>query len=268
MLASGLLPLSSHWSRLVSYRTSVWQNSIRQLMEMEAVETAYPWRIALIACLTAVFLIVAARGLRKCWLFVHRYVNRVVPRRVSYVLSTLVIGVIVLLMVNHVFAKIALNIADAIFLQIDEVVDENIDAPTHELASGSATSLIDWDTIGLQGKKFIVSGPTKEQIGKFWGKDAPRPLRVYVGVRSRETSDERAKVALQELIRIGGFQRSVLIVATPTGTGWLDPGAVDTLEYLHAGDTAIVSVQYSYLPSWITHFGRPASFPKYGTRTV
>jgi uncharacterized membrane protein len=27
---------------------------------------------------------------------------------------------------------------------------------------------------------------------------------------------------------------------------------VDTLEFLHAGDTAIVSMQYSYLPSWIT----------------
>ncbi len=44
----------------------------------------------------------------------------------------------------------------------------------------------------------------------------------------------------------------MLVVATPTGTGWLDPGAVDTLEYLHSGDTAIVSMQYSYLPSWIT----------------
>ncbi len=44
----------------------------------------------------------------------------------------------------------------------------------------------------------------------------------------------------------------MLVVATPTGTGWLDPGAVDTLEYLHAGNSAIVSVQYSYLPSWIT----------------
>jgi uncharacterized membrane protein len=44
----------------------------------------------------------------------------------------------------------------------------------------------------------------------------------------------------------------VLIVATPTGTGWLDPAAVDTVEYMHHGDTAIVSIQYSYLPSWIT----------------
>jgi uncharacterized membrane protein len=59
-------------------------------------------------------------------------------------------------------------------------------------------------------------------------------------------------LALDELERVGGFDRSVLVVATPTGTGWLDPGAVDTLEYLHAGDTAIVSMQYSYLPSWIT----------------
>jgi uncharacterized membrane protein len=49
----------------------------------------------------------------------------------------------------------------------------------------------------------------------------------------------------------------VLVVATPTGTGWLDPGAVDTLEYLHAGDTAIASVQYSYLPSWITLLVEP-----------
>jgi uncharacterized membrane protein len=59
-------------------------------------------------------------------------------------------------------------------------------------------------------------------------------------------------MALDELIRVGGFDRSLLIVATPTGTGWLDPGAVDTIEYLHRGDTAIVTMQYSYLPSWIT----------------
>ena len=64
--------------------------------------------------------------------------------------------------------------------------------------------------------------------------------------------EERADLAFEELKRVGGFDRSLLIVATPTGTGWLDPGAVDTVEYLHAGDTAIVSMQYSYLPSWMT----------------
>src|SRR4029079_17078652 len=184
-------------------------------------------------------------------LIVNRQVNRVVPQRVSYVLSTLIIGVILLLMVNHVFARIALNIADNVFSKIDAIVDENIIKPADELASGSDKSLIDWDSVGLQGKRFIVGGPTKEQISQF-KKDAERPLRVYVGLRSKETTEERAKLALEELKRIGGFNRSVLVIATPTGTGWLDPGAVGTLEYLHAGNTAIVSVQYSYLPSWIT----------------
>ena len=85
-----------------------------------------------------------------------------------------------------------------------------------------------------------------------------RPLRVYVGLGSRETPEERAELAFKELIRVGGFDRSLLVVATPTGTGWLDPGAVDTLEYLHGGDTAIVTMQYSYLPSWITILVDPA----------
>src|SRR5690606_10813394 len=31
--------------------------------------------------------------------------------------------------------------------------------------------------------------------------------------------------------------------------GWLDPGAVDTVEYMHGGDIATIAVQYSYLQS-------------------
>ena len=38
---------------------------------------------------------------------------------------------------------------------------------------------------------------------------------------------------------------------TTTGTGWVDERAVDPLEYMYAGDTAMVGMQYSYLPSWI-----------------
>jgi uncharacterized membrane protein len=145
-----------------------------------------------------------------------------------------------------------LNAADAAFARIDEAVDEGIEQPQDATASGSSASLIDWDTIGIQGKNFIVTGPSQKDITTFTGQDALKPLRVYVGLSSRDSTHERAKLALDELKRVGGFDRSVLIVATPTGTGWLDPGAVDTIEFLHAGDTAIVSMQYSYLPSWIT----------------
>jgi uncharacterized membrane protein len=85
-----------------------------------------------------------------------------------------------------------------------------------------------------------------------------QPLRVYVGYRSADTVAARARLALSELIRVGGFKRSTLIIATPTGTGWQDPPAVDSVEYLHRGDSAIVTMQYSYLPSWLTLLLDPA----------
>ena len=43
-----------------------------------------------------------------------------------------------------------------------------------------------------------------------------------------------------------------LIVVMPTGTGWIDPAAMDTVEYLHGGDVASVAIQYSYLTSWLS----------------
>jgi uncharacterized membrane protein len=55
--------------------------------------------------------------------------------------------------------------------------------------------------------------------------------------------------AVDELERAGGFDRSHLLVATTTGTGWLDPGTMAAFEHLADGDSAIVTMQYSHLPS-------------------
>ena len=234
------------------WRATIWQDTIRELMDMPPLESAYASYVALIAIVFGAFLIGFASILRKICNFVDRQLKRFLPRRVSYVLSAIVVGIILLMIANRIVAKHALNVADAVFLEIDGMVDEGIDQPADARASGSSESLIAWDSIGRKGKHFVASGPTVEQLSRFSGREAVRPLRVYVGLGSKDTAHERAELALEELKRVGGFERSVLVVATPTGTGWLDPGAVDTLEFLHTGDTAIVSMQYSYLPSWIT----------------
>jgi uncharacterized membrane protein len=85
------------------------------------------------------------------------------------------------------------------------------------------------------------------------------PLRVYVGLNSAETAEQRAELALAELKRIGAFERAVLVIATPTGTGWVDPSGMAPLEILYRGDVASVSVQYSYLPSWLSLLIEPDS---------
>ncbi|TVR94668.1 MAG: hypothetical protein EA418_09590, partial [Wenzhouxiangellaceae bacterium] len=61
-----------------------------------------------------------------------------------------------------------------------------------------------------------------------------------------------AALALAEMERVGAFERDYLVVITPTGTGWVDPGGIRSLEYLVGGNIASVAMQYSYLPSWLS----------------
>jgi uncharacterized membrane protein len=62
----------------------------------------------------------------------------------------------------------------------------------------------------------------------------------------------RADIVLAELRRTGAFDRKVLVVATTTGSGFVQPEGIDPFEYLWQGDTAVAAIQYSYLPSWIS----------------
>ena len=89
-----------------------------------------------------------------------------------------------------------------------------------------------WDELGRAGREFIASGPTAKEISAFTGRPALEPIRVYVGLRTADTPLARARLALEELRRTGGFNRSTLIVITPTGTGWIDPAGMDSVEYL------------------------------------
>ncbi len=92
-------------------------------------------------------------------------------------------------------------------LKLDMLVDDGTQQPTGALATGSAESLIFWDSIGRRGKNFVAGGPTQAEIQQFLGKPARQPLRVYVGLRSEETPQARAELALRELERVGGFER-------------------------------------------------------------
>lgn len=237
---------------IVLWRATYWQNSIRDLMEMRPVEKSYAFSTAVLAAIVGVVLIGIGRGLVFCSTFVAQQLKKFVPDRLAYVLAASFVLLAAAMVSNNLVARSLLNFADASFARIDSLTDEGVTQPVLPTQSGSGASLVEWDSIGRRGKQFVVAGPTAEQISDFHQQECSQPLRVYVGLRSRSTMQERAQLALEELKRTGAFQRSVLVVATPTGTGWIDPSAVDTLEYLHAGDTAIVALQYSYLPSWLT----------------
>ena len=239
------------------WRASEWQNSIRELMGLEPVDTAHPLKIGLIALLTFTFLIVLARLFQLTFLFISRKLNLFVPKRVSYVVGIVIAVALFWSVVNGVLFRFALHAADSSFQAFDELVEPETQQPTDPNKTGSNASLLEWDELGRAGREFIATGPTSKDLRSFSGEDAAEPIRVYVGLRSAETPEARAKLALEELKRVGGFERSVLIVVMPTGTGWVDPAAMDTLEYLHRGDVASVAIQYSYLASWLSLLVEP-----------
>jgi uncharacterized membrane protein len=138
---------------------------------------------------------------------------------------------------------------DASYRQFDSLLEPERPRPLERGKTGSPASLIAWNELGRAGREFVATGPGANNISAFTGRAALEPVRVYVGLQSEQTPEKRARLALEELKRQGGFSRSVLIVITPTGTGWIDPAAMDTVEYLHGGDVASVAVQYSYLSS-------------------
>lgn len=203
-------------------------------------------------------LIGIGRGLSRVYFLISGWLKRFVPRRVAYVLGFVLVGLLAASLVDRVLLRYALRVADSAYAELDALFEDGIEQPGDPLKTGGPGSLIGWDTLGRTGRSFVVEGPKGEEIAAFTGRPAQEPMRVYVGLRSAESSAARARLALAELERIGAFERSVLVVVAPTGTGWVDPEGADTLEYLHDGDTVMVAQQYSYLTSWLSLLIEPS----------
>jgi uncharacterized membrane protein len=238
-------------------KAAEWQNSIRELMALLPVNTAHPLEVGLVAVVTFLFLIVLARIFQLIFSFVSARLSRFVSERVSHVIGVVVAIVLFWSVIDGVLFRFALHGADASFQELDALIEPETQQPADPTKTGSDASLVRWDELGRAGREFIASGPTAKDLQSFSGRHALEPIRVYVGLRSADTAQERAKLALAELKRTGAFERSVLIVVMPTGTGWVDPAAMDTVEYLHDGNIASVAIQYSYLSSWLSLLVEP-----------
>lgn len=245
------------------WRAAEWQNSIRLLMQLPPVDSAHPTKVGLIGLVTFIVLVALARLFGLIYRRASRFTGRYVPRRVSNVVGFAIAAILFVTIANGVIFRFALHMADSSYKRLDALIEDDLPPPGAPNKTGSQASLLRWDELGRTGRNYIAKGPTRQDIESFLHRDAMEPVRVYAGLRSAETPQERAKLALEELKRVGGFERSALVVITPTGTGWIDPEAVDPLEYLHGGDIASVGVQYSYLASWLALLVEP----DYGTET-
>ena len=239
------------------WRAAGWQNSIRAVMKMPPVETAHPLKVCAIALITFVVLLALGRLFVLVSQFLAARTKRIFPRKVANVLGVVIAGLLFWSIANNLLIGTAFRALDSSFREFDALFEPERAQPTAPGKTGGAASLVKWKELGRTGRRFIASGPTAAEISAVTGQAAQEPVRVYVGLAGADTAQARARLALDELKRQHGFERATLIVITPTGTGWIDPAAMDSVEYLHHGDVASVAVQYSYLNSPLSLLFQP-----------
>lgn len=246
------------------WHASEWQNSVRLPMGMEPVDSARPFTVGSVAAAVVILVILLGRLFGRIARMITDFVDRFAPRRVSAVVGIAASLALFWAIGDGVLLRAGIRALDSSYRQLDSQFDDGLQQPTDPRKSGSEASLLRWADLGLMGRSAIATGPTQAEIEQFTGQPAMEPLRIYVGLNSADAIEARAQLALNEMLRVGAFERSVLVIATPTGTGWLDPASQMPLEYLHHGDVATVAVQYSYLPSWLALMVEPT----YGADTA
>lgn len=249
---------------LFLWRAPEWQNSIRVLMELEPVEETQAFYVAFVALTIFAVAIAVARLFQWTFRLASGRFKRVIPHRVANVLGFVVAVAIFWSLANGLLFRAGMRVADGSFQQLDALIESGVEQPSSPMRTGSTASLIRWESLGRQGREFVSEGPDAEDLAAFSGENPLEPIRVYVGLNSAETIDQRTRLALDELKRVNAFDRSILVLITPTGTGWVDPAAIASIEYLHGGDIASVAVQYSYLASWLSLLAEP----DYGVETA
>lgn len=167
-------------------------------------------------------------------------------------LSLLILVVIVYALTSQVLLKLGINFFTRHAQKMNNRTAKGIVQPQVPERSGSPQSRSSWRAVGGQGRVFLGRGPSRANIEAVTGCSAMEPIRVYAGMPEEGQSlQSAADLVVEELHRTGAFDRAVILIASSTGSGWVDEWQIQPLEYLTRGNCATASMQYSFVPSSI-----------------
>lgn len=263
---AGLALVVVVWALLVD---ADWQERSRALLGMGDPTPARPLLVLALAAALALLLVLAARGLRSAVLAVARLAGRLLPPVAARLVAVVVVAVAAYLVLDGTVVAGVKHVLTTTYAALDQDTYPGDEPPTSSLRSGSPDSLAAWGTLGREGRRFVSGGPDVDELARFsqaagLDREVREPVRVYAGLDAGDDLDAVARLVVDELDRTDAWERSVLVVGTTTGTGWVDPPAAAAVELLWGGDTAFAAMQYSYLPSWVSFVGDRATPPAAG----
>lgn len=177
--------------------------------------------------------------------------DKVLPRWIAAGLATVLALYVLTFALNNWVYQRTLDGLNETFTIGDSEIEQRFSPPASTLRSGGAESEIAWEDLGREGRRFVNRGPSVEQIAALdpTEKETVEPIRVFVGRQNADELEQRVEMAMEEMERFGAFERELVLVVIPTGTGWINEQIVEPLEYMFSGDVATVAMQYSHLPS-------------------
>ena len=138
---------------------------------------------------------------------------------------------------------------------------------TNPMVSGDPASLVSWDGLGREGRRHVITyvrpeRPTDLPV-EFKGTELKdhtistvmqepakaQPIVIFVGLDNGATAKDRVELALAEMDRTDAWSRSLIMLISPTGTGYVNYVATACAQYMTRGDIATVTLQYSKRPS-------------------
>ena len=246
------------WSLVRSYHSNNRSAELTGMPPMSVLDYIAATVTAIVIALAITGLAVMIRGL---WRVVKKAALKLLPEWIAGLAATIIVLTVVVFVTSDVLFEHGMEYAYGMFAEKDRAEEPGVEQPMERERSGSPASYEQWDNIGVQGKRFLSKGPNAELISETTGLDAQEPIRIYAGLGGDRELEDVAQVVIDEIHRTNAFDRSVLILSTVTGTGWVEEWGIQPVEYLTRGDCATVTMQYSYVPSAISflrEFDRPA----------
>ncbi len=130
------------------YFAAGWQNSVRAVMDMEPVPSAYPMSVSALAVLTFLVLLILVRLLILLGKFVSAKVQLVMPRRLANVLGITITVVLIWTIANGLLIQSTFKVLDRSFREFDALIEPDRPQPTSPNETGSAASLYTGTSLG------------------------------------------------------------------------------------------------------------------------
>jgi uncharacterized membrane protein len=158
-----------------------WQKQVHHLVGQPSENVASALGTTVVFILMTILLILIARSVVSLCRWLKKRILRWIPIRLAKTLALALTVLIVVGLVNGVIFNGLIAIVNEAFSVKNGTTDKGVTKPTMGELSGSPQSVIAWDTLGRQGRKFVSNGQKEQRISEFSYAAHPNLFWVAVG---------------------------------------------------------------------------------------